>query len=95
MASLDLLPGAAPSLEAYFHDVTSTSYGLLADVRNGALKRDLSLYLERSAGSVLQQPLYTVSGTSKVNFTPDGTSATPLNEFSGITMEELWIYYNL
>jgi hypothetical protein len=95
MASLDLLPGAVPSLRGYFHDVTQSSYGLLADVRNGGLKRDLSLYLERSHSPTLQQALYTVSGSARVNYNPDASSGSGLNDFSGITMEELWLYYNL
>jgi hypothetical protein len=95
MASLDLVPGAARPVSRYFHDLTTTSYGLLTDVRNGGLKRDLSLYLERPHSSQLRQPLYTVSGTSRVNFTPDSASAGALDIYSGITMEELWLYYNL
>lgn len=31
-----------------FHDVTSSTFGVLADVRNGGLKRDLSLAMEMS-----------------------------------------------
>lgn len=95
MASADLLPGAVRPVGRHFHDLTTQSHGLLADVRNGGLKRDLSLYLERPHGAELQQSLYTVNGTAKVNFTPDAGSAGNLDKFSGITMEELWLYYNL
>lgn len=95
ISSLDLLPGAAPPVSASFHDITTKSYGLLIDVRNRRLKRDLSLYLDRPHNSRLRQPLYTVGTTAAVNFEADAGSATSLNDFSGITMEELWIYYNL
>jgi Tfp pilus assembly protein PilX len=95
LASLDLLPGVPDGVGANFHDITASSAGLLADVRNGRLKRDLSLYLERPYGSYLRQPLYTVNGTSELNATPDSGSAATLDSFSGITMEELWVYYNL
>lgn len=95
LASAELLPGMSGDLTLYDHDLTTSSYGLLTDVRNGGLKRDLSLYLEQPYSSRLRQPLYTVSGNSTVNFSPDGNSAVSLSETSGITMEELWIYYNL
>lgn len=95
MASAELLPGVSGSLYSHFHDLTTASYGLLSDVRNGSLKRDLSLYLEQPHSSRLRQPLYTVNGSANVSFSPDGASATTLDQFSGITMEELWIYYNL
>lgn len=98
-SSAGLLPGTAGTLDGNFHDLSTTGHGLLADVRNGRLKRDLSLYLEQAHSSRLRQPLYTVDGNSNgnanVNFSPDGAAAATLNEFSGITMEELWIYYNL
>ena len=95
MASLDLLPGVARPSDRYFHDITTTSHGLLTDVRNARLKRDLSLYLERPHTPALQHALYTVGSSPAVNFNPDTRTAPQLDEFSGITMEELWIYYNL
>ncbi len=100
--SLDLLPGATAGLEEHFHDVTTTSQGLLTDVRNGGLKRDLSLYLQQDLTTNfrrrLRQPLYTVRRGAEVNFSPDSSESSrwdKLDEFSGITMEELWLYYNL
>lgn len=95
LSSAELLPGANGDLTVYDHDLTTSSYGLLTDVRNGGLKRDLSLYLEQPYSGRLRQPLYTVNSNSAVNFSPDGANAAALNEFTGITMEELWIYYNL
>ncbi len=96
------IPGVSGNLGAYFHDITTRSSGLLTDVRNGQLKRDLSLYLEQdyapSARGRLRQPLYTVQSAATVNFSPDSTNSAlwdKLDEFSGITMEELWLYYNL
>lgn len=96
LASADLLPGAVrPSLGKHFNDLSTVSYGLLTDVRNGRFQRDLSLFMERPHEPELQQPLYTVDGSVFVNFDPDTGSAGSLDRFSGITMEELWLYYNL
>ena len=102
LASMDLLPGASAGTGGNFHDITAWSPGLLTDVRNGGLKRDLSLYLQQEMTTDLRkrlrQPLYTVQNAAAVNFSPDSASSgswDKLNEFSGITMEELWLYYNL
>ena len=50
LASVDLLDGNsnAAVAEGYFHDLTTHSTGVLADVRNGGLKKDLSLAFEMS-----------------------------------------------
>lgn len=93
--SSELISGVSGDLNQYQHDLTTTSYGLLTDVRNGGLKRDLTLYLEQPYSSRLRQPLYTVNSNATVNFNADSTNAATLDDFSGITMEELWIYYNL
>jgi type II secretory pathway pseudopilin PulG len=95
LSAADLLPGTFGSVAGHFHDLSTTSTGLLTDVRNGRLQRDLSLYLEQPHGAHLRQPLYTVSGSSWVNFNPDTGSAATLDGSTGITMEELWLYYNL
>lgn len=95
LSSADLLPGAARPLGQHFHDLTTVASGLLTDVRNGQLQRDLSLYLERPHTPGLQQSLYDVSTSATVNFAPDSASAGSLGSSSGITMEELWLYYNL
>lgn len=97
-ASVALLPGGAEDTGGLYHDVTTRSRGLLVDVRNGGLKRDLSLYLEQDLSPRLRQPLYTVDRGTEVNFSPDSVSSRDydnLGETSGITMEELWLYYNL
>jgi len=47
MNTLDLVPGAVGRPSQNFHSVTPTSYSVLADVREGGLKRDLSALLER------------------------------------------------
>lgn len=95
LASADLLSGAARPVGRHFHDLTTVGGGLLTDVRNGRLQRDLSLYLEQPHDPKLQQPLYTVGGSATVNFEPDSGSAGSLDSNTGITMEELWLYYNL
>jgi hypothetical protein len=103
LSSISLLPGASPDVGKHFHDITQSATGLLVDVRNGGLKRDLSLYLQQEMSPSfrrrLRQPLYSVpSGGAQVNFSPDSAESgrwDNLNEFTGITMEELWLYYNL
>lgn len=95
LASADLLPGAASPIGRHFHDLSTVSGGLLTDVRNGRLQRDLSLFLDRPHDQKLRQPLYTVGSSAAVNFQPDLASAASLGPSSGITMEELWLYYNL
>ena len=46
---LDLIPGATDSISKdYFYDLTTWSHGVLADVKNGGLKKDLSLAFEMS-----------------------------------------------
>lgn len=95
LSSTDLLPGVGQPVGRYFHALSTVSTGLLTDVRNGRLQRDLSLYLERPHSPALQQALYSVDRSSTLNFAPDMGSAGNLDNTSGITMEELWLYYNL
>ncbi|MFT5882049.1 MAG: hypothetical protein ACI9FG_000546, partial [Crocinitomicaceae bacterium] len=47
LRSLDLIAGATGTPADNFHSITPHSYGVLADVREGGLKRDLSTLLER------------------------------------------------
>jgi len=47
LKSLDLVSGATGKPAENFHSVTPFSSGMLADVREGGLKRDLSTLLER------------------------------------------------
>lgn len=45
--AIDLLDGSTDEVaNAYFHDLTAHSAGVLADVKNGGLKKDLSLAFE-------------------------------------------------
>jgi len=46
--SLALVNGATDRVTEQFYDITYTSLGVLADVREGGLKRDLSTILERA-----------------------------------------------
>jgi len=102
LGSLELLPGASNTVQRHFHDLTTHAVGLLADVRNGRLKRDLSLYLGQdfppNGRGRLRQPLYTVQSGASVNFarhSPTNCRWGKPDEYAGITMEELWLYYNL
>ncbi|MGA0899168.1 MAG: hypothetical protein ACO3SO_02045 [Luteolibacter sp.] len=58
-----LRPGTAPTgASGNFHDLTTRSRGVLADVREGGLKRDLSTLLERPI-----VPLASESGVTDIN----------------------------
>ncbi|HEX5791122.1 MAG TPA: hypothetical protein VFY13_08200, partial [Luteolibacter sp.] len=47
--SIELLTGVGrEQAQPRFHDITTSSYGVLADVREGGLKRDLNTILERT-----------------------------------------------
>ena len=46
--TLTLVEGITDAVMPQFHDITTSSYGVLADVREGGLKRDLSTILERT-----------------------------------------------
>lgn len=47
-SSLALVDGATSQTVGQFHDISTASLGVLADVREGGLKRDLSTILERT-----------------------------------------------
>lgn len=47
LPTLNLIGNAANDVSRSFHDITTRSLGVLADVREGGLKRDLSTILER------------------------------------------------
>ncbi len=86
------------------HDVTVHSAGLLADVRQGRLKLDLSNLLSRSATELQDKPLYTADGrinrfqiaadgslTNNLWVTANGTGA---NRW-GINLEELHLFHEI
>jgi len=47
LQTLDIVDGATTEAAENYHDISAYSYGVLADVREGGLKRDLSTLLER------------------------------------------------
>jgi hypothetical protein len=57
--TLALVGGVTEEATEQFHDITTSSLGVLADVREGGLKRDLSTILER-----------TIDPSEVYNFTP-------------------------
>jgi len=67
LKTLDLVVGNTdqnPSLPSrHFHDLTTSSFGVLADVREGGLKRDLSAILERPINPEEVYTLQSVTGT--------------------------------
>jgi hypothetical protein len=67
MASLPVVNGVeGEPVKEQFHDITTASFGVLADVREGGLKRDLSTLLERR---INQNEVYTFSPVSGTEFT--------------------------
>ncbi|MFK7909809.1 MAG: hypothetical protein AB8F34_04320 [Akkermansiaceae bacterium] len=46
--TLPFVDGVTNAVTSQYHDITTTSYGILSDVREGGLKRDLSTILERT-----------------------------------------------
>lgn len=79
LRTLDLVTGDAVTSQRTFHDFTTQSLGVLADVQRGGLKRDLSLFLDVP----VSQPI-----------TP-AMRPTGALYADGITYEELWLYHNL
>jgi hypothetical protein len=77
----EFLSTSVSAPQPLFHDLTSSSTGLLTNVTAGGFRKDLSLQLERAVASIPNTPLYTVkSGNVTEN---------------GINLPELGIYYNL
>ena len=75
-----------------FHDATTTSLGLLTNVRAGGLRRDLNFLLEKpipTAGSAATVALYN-AGTS-----PTAAVAGQTIPFEGINLGELWVDHNI
>jgi hypothetical protein len=64
-------------VKSRFHDLTVNSRSVLADVKNGGLKRDLSYILSRPDLNAFRTALTTVStGSLSYNVTPQGTGNT-------------------
>ena len=69
-----------------FHDLASSSSGLLTNVRSGGFRKDLSMYLETAAPPTTGFPAPLV-GTNGALYQVSGQD--------GIRIGELWSYYNL
>lgn len=69
-----------------FHDLASSSSGLLTNVRSGGFRKDLSMYLESAAPPTSGFPAPLV-GTNGALY--------QINGQDGIRIGELWSYYNL
>lgn len=63
--TLGLVDGITDEGLEKFHDLTTSSFGVLADVREGGLKRDLSTILERT---IDPSEVYRLSQRSEVEF---------------------------
>lgn len=77
--SLDLAASSPGIAKRWFHDFTTTSLGVVADVTRGGLRRDLSLFLDHP---ITRQPAARLPNTNRLY--PNG-----------ITWEELWLYHNV
>ncbi len=90
------------------HDFTVHSAGVLADVRAGRLKRDLSNLLARPIAELRDKPLYLSNGRmNRFDITEDGTKVSNLSFVKpwktsagtrdewGINLEELHLFHNL
>ncbi len=78
LQTLDLVDGVdgAPS-KANFHAITTQSLGVLADVREGGLKRDLSTLLERSINPAEQADEFMLYKFNVKDAWANNTSAYP------------------
>jgi hypothetical protein len=97
-----------PGIGNLNHDVTVYSAGVLSDVREGRLKRDLSNLLTRPISEVEDKPLYLADGRmNRFVIGADGSFANgpgipsdpkPVRRTSsewGINLEELFLFHNL
>jgi hypothetical protein len=103
-----LAAGLGPAgLGPAFHDLTVHSAGVLADVRTGRLKRDLTQLLSRPIAEVENKPLYVSDGRiNRFDISADGVlsnrsfvrpyfpSRFRADEW-GINLEELWLFHNI
>ena len=100
--TLPLLPTAAPTgyvSNRYLADVTTYSYGVLADVRNGGLRKDLTAAFEDTGATAAKNyaklnPNSTANVyTTSVDGIPAITPGNPM--FTGLRWLNLYYYYNL
>ena len=78
LPTLDLIAQNGSNENPHFHDLTVSSSITMTNVRDGGLRKDLSMHMARPIpASAAPEPLYSVQGQP------------------GITMRELWTYYNL
>ncbi|QTN32033.1 hypothetical protein HZ994_06715 [Akkermansiaceae bacterium] len=94
-------------LGSSFHDLTVHSEGVLADVRTGRLKRDLTQLLSRPLSELEDKPLYLADGRiNRFDITPAGVVANrsfvgPWSSSRykaaewGINLEELALFHNI
>ena len=67
LSTIDLVSGEAlPVYKNYFYDLTTWSHGVLADVKNGGLKKDLSLAFEMEDGD-FNRSEFGAGGPSTIN----------------------------
>ncbi len=77
----------------FFHDATTTSLGLMTNVRAGGLRKDLNFLLETpipTAGTAATAALYTAAGSS-----PATAVSSQTIPFEGINLGELWVDHNI
>jgi hypothetical protein len=76
-----------------FHDATTTSLGLLTNVRAGGLRKDLNFLLEKQSPSITTA-LY--SADRKQNLYPTGGREKRTEPpYEGINFRELWVDHNI
>ena len=98
LLTLDVLDGAADQPSRAYHDLTPFSFGVLADVREGGLKRDLSVLLERpipqSASAVGRESgddymLYKFNTKDSWSSGSHPQEAVPIHDLASATMAAL------
>ncbi len=95
----------ASGVGSAIHDLTVHSAGVLADVREGRLKRDLSSLLARPISELENKPLYLADGRmNRFQITEDGAISNASNipptngsgaDRWGINLEELHLFHQL
>ena len=87
-------PLSFANLKTFLPDITTYSYGVLADVRNGGLKKDLTATFEAAINPMGYSNVYNLRTQS----IPLGTTfENPINPTynSGLRWESLYQFYNL